>query len=66
MSQCEDILPDDKVFSDFRKQCLSVDNWHTKYDKNGMEVWVESQPTTPSHGSKNKHPKVHKIKVSRL
>ncbi|KAL2077222.1 hypothetical protein ACEWY4_026726 [Coilia grayii] len=56
---CADILPGDKVFSDFRRQCLSVDNWHSKYDKNGMEVWVEI-PSISSQGSKS--PKVHKIR----
>lgn len=61
MSQCENILPDDKVFADFRRQCYSMDNWHSKYDKNGMEVWVETAP----QGSKKAPAKVHKIKVSR-
>ncbi|XP_076148645.1 START domain containing 14 [Alosa pseudoharengus] len=62
MSQGGNILPDDKVFADFRKQCWAMDNWHSKYDKNGMEVWVETPSVTSSHGSKNKPQKVHKIK----
>ncbi len=52
------ILPDEAVFADFRKQCLSADNWVNKYDNNGMQVWVE----VPKKG--NRGPKVHKIKVS--
>jgi len=59
MSKCADILPGDKVFADFRRQCLSVDNWNSKYDKNGMEVWVEV-PSISSQGSKPQ--KVHNIK----
>lgn len=53
------ILPDEAHFSDFRRQCISMDNWVNKYDSDGMEVWVEMPP-------KNKHkngPKIHKIKV---
>lgn len=53
------ILPDEAHFSDFRRQCLSTDNWVNKYDSDGMQVWVEMPP-------KNKHkkgPKIHKIKV---
>ncbi|XP_037635143.1 START domain containing 14 [Sebastes umbrosus] len=52
------ILPDDAVFADFRKQCLSTDNWINRYDKHGMQVWVESAPTNKG----NNVPKVHKIK----
>lgn len=51
------ILPDETLFSDFRRQCLSTDNWVNKYDKNGMQVWVE----VPSKKTQNA-PKVHKIK----
>lgn len=53
------ILPDEAHFSDFRRQCLSTDNWVNKYDSDGMQVWVEMPP-------KNKRkngPKIHKIKV---
>uniref|UniRef100_A0A8D0AX05 START domain-containing protein 10 n=1 Tax=Sander lucioperca TaxID=283035 RepID=A0A8D0AX05_SANLU len=39
------ILPDEADFADFRKQCLSTDNWFSKYDKNGMQVLVEASPT---------------------
>ena len=54
------ILPDGATFADFRKQCLSTDNWLNKYDKNEMQVWVEHPPA-----SKGNHvPKIHKIKVS--
>ncbi|KAM3867028.1 START domain containing 14 [Diretmus argenteus] len=54
------LLPDEAVFSDFRMQCLTMDNWFNKYDKNGMQVWVEIPPSA-SKGNKNA-PKVHKIK----
>lgn len=53
------ILPDEAVFADFRRQCLSTDNWVNKYDSNGMQVWVE----VPAK-KENRGPKVHKIKVS--
>ena len=56
------ILPDETVFADFRRQCLSTDNWASKYHKNGMQVWVEVSPTNKG----NNVPKVHKIKVSSL
>lgn len=56
------IIPDEAVFADFRRQALSTDNWYSKYDKNGMEVWVEVAPVTSPQGNKNV-PKVHKIKV---
>ncbi|XP_029297783.1 START domain containing 14 [Cottoperca gobio] len=49
------VLPDEAVFSDFRKQCLSTDNWSSKYDKHGMQVWVHASP--PKKGNH-----VHKIK----
>ncbi|XP_071254759.1 START domain-containing protein 10-like [Salvelinus alpinus] len=55
------IIPDEAVFADFRRQALSTDNWYSKYDKNGMEVWVEVAPVTSPQGAKNV-PKVHKIK----
>uniref|UniRef100_A0A673Z794 START domain-containing protein 10 n=2 Tax=Salmo trutta TaxID=8032 RepID=A0A673Z794_SALTR len=55
------IIPDEAVFADFRRQALSTDNWYSKYDKNGMEVWVEVAPVTSPQGNKNV-PKVHKIK----
>lgn len=41
-----------------------MDNWHSKYDKNGMEVWVETAAVP--QGSKKSAAKVHKIKVSRF
>lgn len=53
------ILPDEAVFADFRRQCLSTDNWVNKYDSNGMQVWVE----VPAK-KENRGPKIHKIKVS--
>ncbi|GLD74942.1 PCTP-like protein [Lates japonicus] len=52
------ILPDEAVFADFRKQCLSTDNWLRKYDKDDMQVWVEQPPATKG----NHVPKIHKIK----
>ncbi|XP_029367683.1 START domain containing 14 [Echeneis naucrates] len=48
------ILPDETVFADFKNQCLSTDDWVNKYDKNGMQVWVENKG--------NQEPKIHKIK----
>lgn len=58
-SKMSSILPDEAVFADFRRQCLSTDNWVNKYDSNGMQVWVEV-PTK----KENRGPKIHKIKVS--
>ncbi|XP_068446610.1 START domain containing 14 [Clinocottus analis] len=52
------ILPDKAAFADFRKQCLSTDNWSNKYDKHGMQVWVEGSLANKG----NNVPKVHKIK----
>eukprot|EP00066_Takifugu_rubripes_P005881 XP_003970238.1 PREDICTED: PCTP-like protein [Takifugu rubripes] len=51
------ILPDEAVFADFRRQCLSTDNWVNKYDSNGMQVWVEVPAKKENRGSK-----IHKIK----
>ncbi|XP_030650346.1 START domain containing 14 [Chanos chanos] len=56
------ILPDESSFSDFRRQCLTTENWYSKYNKNGMEVWVEVPPAMPSQGNKNTVNRVHKIK----
>lgn len=53
------ILPDEAVFADFRRQCLSADNWVNKYDSNGMQVWVEVPAKKEKRG-----PKIHKIRVS--
>ncbi|KAM6953590.1 START domain containing 14 [Aplochiton taeniatus] len=60
MSRGSSIIPDEAAFSDFRRQCFSMDNWYSKYDKNGMEVWVQATPAN-TQGNKNV-PKVHKIK----
>ncbi|XP_070693051.1 START domain containing 14 [Pempheris klunzingeri] len=57
MSLHSSILPDQADFADFRKQCLSTDNWVTKYDNHGMQVWVEVLGKKGNHASK-----VHKIK----
>ncbi|KAG7268792.1 hypothetical protein CRUP_018347 [Coryphaenoides rupestris] len=54
------ILPDDAVFSQFRNLCSSADNWYNKYDKNGMQVWVEVAPVV-SDAQKNAA-KIHMIK----
>ncbi|CAJ1058800.1 LOW QUALITY PROTEIN: START domain containing 14 [Xyrichtys novacula] len=57
MSHQSSILPDEAAFADFKKQCLSGGNWLNKYDKHGMQVWIE----VPA--CKGKSPqKVHKIK----
>ncbi|XP_029626918.1 START domain-containing protein 10 [Salmo trutta] len=56
------IIPDEAVFADFRRQALSTDNWYSKYDKNGMEVWVEVAPVASSPQGNKNIPKVHKIK----
>lgn len=61
MSLSSSILPDEAVFADFRRQCLSTDNWVNKYDNHGMQVWVEVPPKNETRG-----PKTHKIKVSVL
>lgn len=53
------ILPDEATFAEFKKQCLSTDNWANKYDKYGMKVWVESPPADKG----NNVARVHKIKV---
>uniref|UniRef100_A0A1A8RPS6 START domain containing 10 n=1 Tax=Nothobranchius rachovii TaxID=451742 RepID=A0A1A8RPS6_9TELE len=52
--QHSSILPGEEAFADFKKQCLSTENWINKYDRDGMQVWIEVQ--------KNSVPKVHKIK----
>uniref|UniRef100_A0A8C6SMY1 START domain-containing protein 10 n=1 Tax=Neogobius melanostomus TaxID=47308 RepID=A0A8C6SMY1_9GOBI len=54
------ILPDDSVFLDFRTQCLSTENWLNKYDKSGMQVWVEKVPAAIK--TNNNVSRVHKIK----
>lgn len=53
------ILPDEAVFEDFRRQCLSTDDWVVKYDSSGMQVSVEVPSKKGNRGTK-----VHKIKVS--
>ncbi|XP_029020301.1 START domain containing 14 [Betta splendens] len=53
------ILPDQAMFDDFKRQCLSTDNWFKKYDDSGMQVWIEQYPT---NNKGNSVPKVHKIK----
>lgn len=58
------ILPDDAVFSQFRTLCSSTDNWGSKYDKNGMQVWVEVPPVV-SEAQKNAA-KIHMIKVGTI
>ncbi|XP_029957993.1 START domain containing 14 [Salarias fasciatus] len=52
------IVPTDADFDDFKKQCLSTENWVTKYNKNGKQVLVEVNPAK----KKSQHPKIHKIK----
>ena len=64
MSRRASVLPDDGVFSDFRKQCLATENWHKKYDKNDMQVWVEFVPKQQQVIKSAS--KIHKIKVSLL
>ncbi|KAM9375600.1 START domain containing 14 [Pholidichthys leucotaenia] len=51
-------LPDKAFFDDFRRQCLSTDNWKNKYDKEGIQVWVEIPPANKG----KQGPKVHKMK----
>ncbi|XP_056456527.1 START domain containing 14 [Gadus chalcogrammus] len=63
MSRKESILPDEAIFSQFRKHCSSTDNWSNKYDKNGMKVWVEVPSTTQTQGQKNGS-KIHMIKCT--
>lgn len=53
------ILPDEAVFADFKRQCLSTDSWANKFDGNGMQVWVEVPAKKEKRG-----PKIHKIRVS--
>ncbi|XP_061541704.1 START domain containing 14 [Phycodurus eques] len=52
------ILPEESTFSDFKNQCLSTENWLSKYNSQGMQVWME----VPTDKSKRRGPKVHKIK----
>nr|XP_006633068.1 PREDICTED: PCTP-like protein [Lepisosteus oculatus]XP_015207268.1 PREDICTED: PCTP-like protein [Lepisosteus oculatus]XP_015207269.1 PREDICTED: PCTP-like protein [Lepisosteus oculatus] len=57
------VVPDDSVFSDFRRQCQSKENWVSKYRHGGMEVWVEVAPVPAAQDrGKNHVSKVHKIK----
>lgn len=58
------ILPDDSVFSDFRKQCLSTENWLNKYDKHDTQVWMEMPPADIK--TNNNRSKVHKIKCKAI
>ncbi|XP_026874369.2 START domain containing 14 [Electrophorus electricus] len=62
MSLTSRIIPDESVFSDFKRQCMSTDNWQNKYSKTGMEVWVEVPPLSCTQGHKSSVSKVHKIK----
>lgn len=52
------IIPTEADFEDFKKQCLSTENWVNKYDKMGKRVYVEVNPAK----KKGQHPKIHKIK----
>ncbi|KAI5630043.1 START domain containing 14 isoform X1, partial [Silurus asotus] len=63
MSRGSEIIPGEALFTDFRRQCLSTENWVNKYSKNEMEVWVE-MPTLNSSPqiNKNNYSKVHKVK----
>ncbi|MFT7810219.1 PCTP-like protein [Arapaima gigas] len=54
------VIPDDAVFADFRRQCLSTENWLKKYEKNDMEVWIETPSVTENN--RNHGSKVQKIK----
>lgn len=65
MSRASGIVPDESMLNEFKRQCLSTENWLSKYDKNGMEVWVEVAPLS-SQGNKGNYSKIHKIKVSWL
>lgn len=62
MSRGSGIIPDEFMFNEFKRQCLSTENWHKKYDKNDMEVWVEGPPLSTSTSNKVNLSKVHKIK----
>ncbi|KAF5895385.1 ras-related protein Rab-41 isoform X1, partial [Clarias magur] len=62
-SKEDKIIPGEALFSDFKRQCLATENWLNKYNKNGMEVWVEVPPLNNSpQGNKNHYSKVHKVK----
>lgn len=63
MSRGSGIIPDESMFNEFKRQCLSTENWLNKYDKNDMEVWVEVAPLSTSTSNKGNLAKVHKIKV---
>lgn len=64
MSQGAGIIPDESVFADLRRQCTSTENWQNKYNKNGMEVWVEVPSSNSPQVNKGSVAKVHKIKVN--
>lgn len=55
-------LPDEGIFSNFKEQCVSTENWVSKYDKNEMQVWVEMPPAAIK--TNNNVAKVHKIKCA--
>ncbi|XP_037531688.1 START domain containing 14 [Nematolebias whitei] len=59
MSEQRSILPDEQAFAEFKKQCFSTENWQNKYDRNGMQVWME---VLQAANKGNNVPKVHKIK----
>lgn len=66
MSRGSGIIPDESMFNEFKRQCLSTENWMCKYDKYDMEVWVEAAPLSTSANNKGNFSKVHKIKVKCL
>lgn len=63
MSRGSGIIPDESMFAEFKRQCLSTENWDNKYDKNDIVVWVEQAPFSASIKNKGNYCKVHKIRV---
>ncbi len=63
MSRGSGIIPDESMFNEFKRQCVSTENWLSKYDKHDMGVWVEVAPSSTSTNNKGNYSKVHKIKV---
>uniref|UniRef100_H3B2V8 START domain-containing protein 10 n=1 Tax=Latimeria chalumnae TaxID=7897 RepID=H3B2V8_LATCH len=51
-------VPDDAVFSSFRRQCESEEGWINKYSKSGVGVWIQQPSQDGNSGA------VHKCKCT--
>lgn len=49
------LIPDDRAFSRFKRECQSEEDWSLTYNKNSICVWIQVLEEDKS---------LHKIKVS--